>query len=153
MLSSTQLPGRFFKFELERLKVMYFLSVRKSGNSRQRGQPVTFAAVIGHEGKKIGQIACIGGDCIVRGTFERALMVKPRLQGIARGRRDQTAFRVHDNQRRMARSNTPAKKLSRSVPCCGENICGSSAPNTSRPGNRPSPRSSFRQASERIQSD
>ena len=106
------------------------------------------------EGEEFGDIAVVGDQRVVGGPFQRALMVKPCLKGIARGGTDGECILrpAQDSQRRIVRSNTPAKKPSRSVPCCGLNICGSSEPRISRPGKRPAPKFSFRQASDRIQS-
>ena len=106
------------------------------------------------EGEEFGDIAVVGDQRVVGGPFQRALMVKPCLKGIARGGTDGECILrpAQDSQRRIARSNTPVKNASRSVPCWGPNICGSSAPSTSMPGRRPAPKSSLRQASERIHS-
>ncbi len=116
---------------------------------RQRGKPLAVAVIARHEGEEAQNIGAIGGLGVLRLSLQGARGLQPGLQRVARLGRDREA---HVSQRRMDRSNTPAKKVRRSVPCCGVNWWGSSAPRISRPGRRPSPKSSLRQASERIQS-
>jgi hypothetical protein len=87
----------------------------------QRGKPGLAAVMMGQKVKKLAQIAGISGQRVVGGTFQRAQMIEPARQGLALGRRNRQPARGHDNQRRMVRSNIPAKKARRSVPWVGLN--------------------------------
>ena len=69
----------------------------------------------GDKTKEFPQILTIGCHSMSGPTPDGLHVVQPILQRIARRGGD------HDNQRRMARSKTPAKKESRSVPCWGLN--------------------------------
>ena len=106
-------------------------------------QTLRCALVLLHERQKAQNIGLIGSAGVVGGRGERFLGVKPFGQSVRQRGGD------HPSHRRMARSKTPAKKVIRSAPCCGVKRCGSSEPKSNIPGKRPSPKSSFRQASDR----
>lgn len=69
------------------------------------------------ECQKSKYISAISSDCIFGVVFQRFLVGQPAFQRIKRCGGDMGQA----SQRCIARSNTPAKKVKRSVPCVGLN--------------------------------
>ena len=115
------------------------------GRAAMAGQKIQIA-------RDIGGIGCdrMGGCPVQRPDMGQPLRQRGPL---TRADRRQAAIGGHDSQRRIARSNTPPKKPSRSVPCAALKRCGSPAPRARRPGRRPTPKSSRSRASDRIESE
>lgn len=103
------------------------------------------APVEGEEAEETLGVPPVGGESRGRRAPARAEPGEPVLDECRRRGVDQAS------QRRIAFSNTPPKKPSRSTPWSGLKRCGSSEAKSRSPGRFPAPRSSRISASERIQ--
>lgn len=92
------------------------------GDSAERAEALAAAMMKGDEAEEPAYIRAIGPQGRGGGPVETFFRGQPILQGIPACGGDQAVGDgCHDNQCRIDRSKTPAKKLSRSVPCWGVN--------------------------------